>query len=65
MKKFIYEETKGRPIKHWTEGVLLDDRAREQLHNIAPLPFIHKHVAAMPDVHWGMGATIGSVIASR
>jgi tRNA-splicing ligase RtcB len=62
---FIYEETDGSPIKHWTKGVLLDDRAREQLHNIAKLPFIHKHVAAMPDVHWGMGATIGSVIATK
>lgn len=62
---FNYEETKGSPIKHWTKGVLLDDRAREQLHNIASLPFIHKHVAAMPDVHWGMGATIGSVIATK
>lgn len=65
MSKFIFEETKGYPIKHWTKGVLLDDRARDQLHNIASLPFIHKHVAAMPDVHWGMGATIGSVIATK
>ena len=63
--KFLFEETKGSPIKHWTDGVLLDDRARAQLHNIASLPFIHKHVAAMPDVHWGMGATIGSVIATK
>lgn len=63
--KFIFEETKGSPIKHWTNGVLLDDRARQQLHNIASLPFIHKHVAVMPDVHWGMGATIGSVIATK
>jgi hypothetical protein len=33
-----------------------------QLKNVASLPFIHKHVAVMPDVHWGMGATVGSVI---
>lgn len=65
MNKFIFEETKGSPIKHWTKGVLLEDKARMQLHNIATLPFIHKHVAAMPDVHWGMGATIGSVIATK
>lgn len=65
MNKYIYEETKGVPIKHWTKGVSLDDKAREQLYNIASLPFIHKHVAAMPDVHWGMGATIGSVIATK
>jgi len=63
--KFIFEETKGSPIKHWTKGVLLEEGARRQLHNIASLPFIHKHVAAMPDVHWGMGATIGSVIATK
>lgn len=63
--KYIFEETEGSPIKHWTQGVLLDERARRQLHNIASLPFIHKHVAAMPDVHWGMGATIGSVIATK
>jgi tRNA-splicing ligase RtcB len=37
-----------------------------QLKNVAKLPFIHKHgVAAMPDVHWGIGATVGSVIATR
>lgn len=63
--KFIFEETSGRPIKHWTRGVTLEDGARQQLHNIAKMPFIHKHVAVMPDVHWGMGATIGSVIATK
>ena len=65
MNKYVYEETEGKPIKHWTNGVLLEDKARGQLHNIAKMPFIHKHVAAMPDVHWGMGATIGSVIATK
>ena len=48
------------PVKIWTEEV--DDRSREQLSKIASLPFIHHHVAAMPDVHLGIGATIGSVI---
>ena len=62
---YNYLETESSPIKHWTKGVLLDERAKEQLENIASLPFIHKHVAAMPDVHWGMGATIGSVIATK
>jgi tRNA-splicing ligase RtcB len=37
----------------------------EQLNNIAKMPFIHHHVAAMPDVHLGIGATIGSVIATH
>jgi len=65
MVNFVYEKIGRNPVKHWTKGVLLDDKARQQLHNIASLPFIHKHVAAMPDVHWGMGATIGSVIATK
>jgi len=62
---YNYTETDNVPIKHWTKGVQLEDQAHEQLKNIASLPFIHKHVAAMPDVHWGMGATIGSVIATK
>ena len=49
-------------VKMWTRGVQVDDGAREQLANVASMPFIHKWVAAMPDTHWGMGATIGSVI---
>lgn len=50
------------PIKMWTRGVQVEDAAKTQLLNVASMPFIHKHVAAMPDVHWGMGATVGSVI---
>ncbi|WP_020476595.1 RtcB family protein [Zavarzinella formosa] len=50
------------PIQGWTEGVLVEEKALQQLLNVASLPFIHKHVAVMPDVHWGMGATVGSVI---
>jgi len=65
MSNYLYDDSSRHPIKHWTQGVMLDDRARDQLHNIASLPFIHKHVAVMPDVHWGMGATIGSVIATK
>ena len=51
------------PVKIWTNDV--DERSREQLLNIASMPFIHHHVAAMPDVHLGIGATIGSVIATH
>ncbi len=51
------------PVKIWTDDV--DDRSMEQLGNIAKLPFIHHHIAAMPDVHLGLGATIGSVIATH
>src|SRR4030081_2729307 len=56
---------KGVPIKAWTKGVPLEDAARQQLLNVAQLPFIYKWVAAMPDVHWGIGATGGSVIPTR
>lgn len=52
----------GVPIKAWTQGVPLEEEARQQLFNVAQMPFIHKHIAVMPDVHWGMGATVGSVI---
>ena len=55
----------GVPIKAWTKGVPLEDAARQQLLNVAQLPFIYKWVAAMPDVHWGIGATVGSVIPTR
>src|SRR5215510_1750854 len=50
------------PIKAWTRGVPIEEEATAQLRNVASLPFIHKWVAVMPDVHWGIGATIGSVI---
>jgi tRNA-splicing ligase RtcB len=50
------------PIKRWTRGVAVEDAALRQLENVARMPFIHRWVAAMPDVHWGMGATVGSVI---
>ena len=50
------------PIKLWTRGVPLEDEAREQLRNIAKLPIIHRHIAVMPDVHLGKGATVGSVV---
>lgn len=53
------------PIKAWTSGVPVEDAAVQQLRNVADLPFVFKHVAAMPDVHWGMGATVGSVIATK
>ena len=53
------------PIKAWTRGVPVEDSAINQLRNVANMPFVFKHLAAMPDVHWGMGATVGSVIATK
>jgi tRNA-splicing ligase RtcB (3'-phosphate/5'-hydroxy nucleic acid ligase) len=48
------------PVKIWTGDI--ESSARTQLENLSTLPFIHSHVAVMPDVHFGMGSTVGSVI---
>lgn len=56
--------TKGKvPVKIYTDDI--EPAAYDQLSNIAQLPFIHSHVAAMPDVHMGIGATVGSVIPTK
>jgi tRNA-splicing ligase RtcB len=52
-----------KPVKIWTTDA--DEKSKQQLKNVASMPFIHHHVAAMPDVHVGIGATIGSVIATH
>lgn len=51
------------PVHIFTDDI--DAQALRQLHNIASLPIVHPHVAAMPDVHAGIGATVGSVIPTR
>jgi tRNA-splicing ligase RtcB len=58
----VIQQPGAVPIKLWTRGVPLEDAAREQLQNIARLPFIHRWISVMPDVHLGKGATIGSVV---
>ncbi|HEU5137005.1 MAG TPA: RtcB family protein [Steroidobacteraceae bacterium] len=55
----------GRHVKMWTRGVPVDEQAKTQLTNIARMPFVHSHLAVMPDVHVGKGATVGSVIATQ
>lgn len=56
--------TKGKvPVKIYTDEI--DAASYQQLLNIAQLPFIHSHIAAMPDVHCGIGATVGAVIPTR
>jgi tRNA-splicing ligase RtcB (3'-phosphate/5'-hydroxy nucleic acid ligase) len=65
MKYKMFTERGAKPIKAWVDGVHLDENAKEQLVNVAKLPVIHKWVAVMPDVHWGMGATVGSVIPTK
>jgi tRNA-splicing ligase RtcB len=54
----------GAPIKAWTAGVPVEKDAMEQLRRVAQMPFVHKWVAVMPDVHKGIGCTVGTVIAT-
>ncbi len=60
-------ELKSRrvPIKLWTPVEEVESQALDQLKNIASLPWVFHHVAAMPDVHLGKGATVGSVVAMK
>src|SRR5580658_1316906 len=55
----------GAPIRAWVKGVPFEAQAAKQLYNAAQLPFIFKWIAAMPDVHMGIGATVGSVIPTK
>lgn len=60
----IHNVVGKKPIKMWTGQMEVEAEAISQLENLASLPFIHSHVAVMPDVHYGLGATVGSVIAT-
>jgi tRNA-splicing ligase RtcB len=61
----LFETEGGVPIKAWTRGVAIEDAAKRQLANVARLPIVFRHVAVMPDVHFGIGATVGSVVATE
>ncbi|HUS28184.1 MAG TPA: RtcB family protein [Kofleriaceae bacterium] len=65
MSDYELIETSGVPIKAWTRGVGVEDSARRQLENVARLPIVFHHVAVMPDVHFGIGATVGSVVPTE
>lgn len=52
-------------IKMWTDHVPVEEQALEQVMNISKMPFIYRHIAIMPDVHYGIGATVGSVIPTK
>lgn len=56
-------ESSHVPVKIWTDDI--EDEAKQQLKNVGALPFVYRHVAAMPDAHHGIGATVGSVIATK
>lgn len=61
--KVLTGEKQTVPVKIWTNNV--DTQSEVQLRQTAGLPFVFKHVAAMPDVHFGKGATVGSVVATK
>jgi len=63
----MYESIEGGavPIKAWTVGVPIEDKARQQLIETASIPIVWPHLSVMPDVHWGSGSTVGSVVPTR
>jgi tRNA-splicing ligase RtcB len=61
----LFAEAGAKPVKSWTRGVAFEPGAREQVMKAARMPFIYKWVAVMPDVHLGIGATVGSVIPTQ
>jgi tRNA-splicing ligase RtcB len=58
----VMHESGRAPVKMWTKGVAVEDGAKAQLAKAAAMPFIYKWIAVMPDVHQGIGSTVGSVI---
>lgn len=63
MSKFTWMQAgDGSGVKAWMDGVPFDGKTIDQLKRTARLPFIFKYVAAMPDAHFGLGSTVGSVI---
>ncbi len=65
MTNYNLINTDFAPIKAWTQGVPFEAEAEAQLRRVAALPFVHQWIAVMPDVHAGIGATVGSVIACK
>ena len=63
--ELLHAGTGATPIKAWVRGVPLEGSARQQLQNIAELPFVGPWLAVMPDVHLGKGVTVGSVVPTR
>src|SRR5919108_1881442 len=58
----VMHQSGHAPVKMWTKGVAVEDGAKAQLAKAAAMPFIYKWIAVMPDVHQGIGSTVGSVI---
>lgn len=64
---YLYNVIKGDlvDVRMWTKFVPVESAAIDQLRSITKLPFVFKHVAAMPDVHVGTGSTVGTVLATK
>lgn len=64
---YLYNVIKGDlvDVRMWTKFVPVESAAIDQLRSITKLPFVFKHVAAMPDVHVGTGSTVGTVMATK
>jgi len=58
----IYEQMLGNKARFWTGNMEVEQEALDQVRNISQLPILAGHIAIMPDVHFGMGATVGSVL---
>ncbi len=58
----LFEPKGGVPVKAWVHGVPFEAEARRQVENAARLPVVYRWIAVMPDVHTGIGATVGCVI---
>ncbi len=61
----VLNSTGGVPVNMFTQGVPVEDEARRQLSQLARLPIVGPFIAAMPDVHVGIGATVGSVVPTK
>lgn len=61
----VIDAGNGHIVKAWKKGVPFETEAIEQLKRTASMPFVFKHVAAMPDCHLGVGATIGTVLPTK
>lgn len=65
MYNVLFRQGQKVPVKMWNNGVPFEHAVFDQVSNIAKLPFVIKHVAVMPDAHYGKGSTVGSVIATK
>jgi tRNA-splicing ligase RtcB len=65
-KNYLFLEAPGgKPVKAWVRGVPVEETARRQIANLARMPFLFRWLAVMPDCHWGIGATVGTVLPTK